>query len=43
MQEVYKTLMLSSDEGVIRKCLRLYILISNSGVALNPVITSKEV
>ena len=32
----------SEDESLIRKCMRLYILISNSGVSLNTAISQSE-
>eukprot|EP00347_Sterkiella_histriomuscorum_P016569 403352695 len=42
VQEVYKLMMRSSDEGLIRKCMRLYIQMANSGSSLSGVITSNE-
>lgn len=34
--------MRSTDEGVIRKCMRLYVLMANTGASLSGVITSNE-
>jgi len=42
MQEVYKLMMRSKDEGIIRKCMRLYLHMANSGATLSGVLTSNE-
>ncbi|CDW81565.1 soss complex subunit b1 [Stylonychia lemnae] len=42
MQEIYKLLMRSRDEAIIRKCMRLYVIMSSSGASLSGVITSNE-
>jgi len=42
MHEVYKLLMRSKDEAIIRKCMRLYVIMASSGASLSGVITSNE-
>lgn len=39
---VYKVMMRSNDEGIIKKCMRLFILIASSGQPINDVISQNE-
>lgn len=35
-------MMRTTDEAIIRKCMRLYVTMANSGASLTGVITSNE-
>jgi hypothetical protein len=42
MKAIYSLMIRTSDEAVIRKCMRVYIAISNSGFSLSSCITQNE-
>ena len=39
MKEVYKLMMRTTDEAIIRKCMRIYIMMAASGLSLSQIIT----
>lgn len=42
MQELYKLMIRTTDEGVLRKCMRVYIQMSGSGCPLSTVLSQNE-
>lgn len=42
MQELYKLMIRTKDEGILRKCMRVYIQMSAAGCSLSTVLSQNE-
>ena len=43
MQSLFQLLLRSTDESILRKIMRVYIQMSNSGASISSVLTSKDI